>query len=373
MIKRLIDIKSNIREGKVLIIYGPRQIGKTTLVKQFLKETKLRYRFDTGDNFEIVSNLSQCTYQSTRDHVGNYDLIVIDEAQKIPHIGTALKLMADTYPEKYLIATGSSSFELANKTSESLTGRKRVVTLYPVSQTELALDFARSELVSELENYLIFGGYPEVFSTNIRTEKEEIIRLIANSYLIKDILEFDKIKNSETLYRLLKLLAFQIGSQVSMSELAQQISIDVKTVQNYIDLLVKSFVIFPLHGFSRNLRSEVTKMSKYYFYDLGIRNALISNFNKLENRNDVGELWENFLIAERIKKNDYSKSLPNIYFWRTYRQKEIDYIEEKGGWLYGYEFKFKPKSTTAPSEWLENYPEAQFEEVSKDNYLDFIL
>jgi len=373
MIKRAIKVQGLIKKGKVLIVYGARQVGKTTLVKRFLEETKLRYRYDTGDNFQIAQELSVCTYQSTDNHVGNHELIVIDEAQKIPNIGNALKLMVDRHPDKYFIATGSSSFELANKTGESLTGRKRVVSLYPVSQLELSHTQSPSELNAELNRYLIYGSYPEIVTANVNADKEENIKTITFSYLIKDILEFDRIKNSETIFKLLKLLAFQVGSEVSANELGANIGVDTKTVLNYLDLLEKSFVIFPLGGFSRNLRKEITKMSKYYFYDNGVRNSLISNFNKLEDRDDIGQLWENFLMVERRKRNSYKNFGTNYYFWRTYDQKEIDLIEENGGKLFGFEFKWKPQNSKAPDLWLKTYNNALYQEINGKNYLDFIL
>ncbi|MBU1088675.1 ATP-binding protein [Patescibacteria group bacterium] len=373
MIKRILKIKDLIEKGKVLMIYGPRQVGKTTLVKMFLDKTKLKYRYDTGDSFEIANNLSQCTYKSTDEHVENYDLIVIDEAQKIENIGNALKLMVDRYPEKYYIVTGSSSFDLANKIDESLTGRKNVYTLYPISQLELNLTISKSELKSNLENYLIYGSYPEVLSKQIFLDKEFVIKMITNSYLIKDILEFNRIKNSQTIYKLLKLLAFQIGSEVSTTELASQLSIDVKTVSYYLDLLQKSFVIFPLYGFSRNLRSEISKMNKFYFYDVGIRNALISNFNKLDSRDDIGQIWENFVLTERIKLKEYSKTSVNYYFWRTYGQQEIDLIEEAGGKISGYEFKWQKNNSKSPKLWLQTYPNASYQEINRENYFEFIL
>jgi len=373
MIKRIFNLNKLIKRGRVLVIYGPRQVGKTTLIKDFLSTTKLKYRYDSGDNIELANELSKCTYDSTDNHVKNYDLVVIDEAQKIPNIGNALKLMIDRHPDKYFIATGSSSFDLANKTGESLTGRKRLLTLYPISQLELDKELATSELKTNLTKYLIYGSYPEILTTHLDSEKEEILKLIANSYLLKDILEFDRIKNSEKIFNLLKLLAFQVGSEVSANELAKQLSIDTKTVLSYLDLLEKSFVIFSLSGFSRNLRKEVTKMSKYYFYDNGIRNAVISSFNKLADRNDIGQLWENFLMIERMKRNSYTRFNTNSYFWRTYEQQEIDLIEENSGKLFGFEFKWKEEKVKPPKLWLETYETATFNVINRDNYLDFII
>jgi predicted AAA+ superfamily ATPase len=372
MIPRSLSIKDNLKAGKVLILYGARQVGKTTLVKEFLSKTELKYRYDTGDNFQVADQLSKCTYQSTQDHVGNNELIIIDEAQKIANIGTALKLMVDINPNLYVIATGSSSFELANMTNESLTGRKKVYQLFPIAQQELAAIYAPSELKNNKQEFMVYGSYPEVVTLDDREEKIELVREITYSYLIKDILEFDKIRNSEKIYKLLQLLAFQIGSEVSANELAQSVGIDVKTIQRYLDLLKKSYVIFDLNAYSSNPRKEISKGSKYYFYDLGIRNALIGNFNLLDQRNDVGAMWENFMIIERIKRDAYMKKYKNYYFWRTYTQKEVDFIEEYDGKIVAYEFKFNPQITQAPKAWHDSYPDTQYYTIHTDNYLEFI-
>lgn len=372
MIKRAYDLNKEIEKGKVVIIYGARQVGKTTLIESFLKSTKLKYRYDTGDNFELSQTLSKCTYDTTDNHVGDYELIVIDEAQKIPNIGNALKLMVDRFSKVCFIVTGSSSFDLANQTDESLTGRKKIISLYPISQLELSNIYAPSEITTNLEKYLIYGSYPEIIKEKTDAKKAEKIKMITNSYLIKDILEFDRVKNSEKIYNLLKLLSFQIGSEVSANELGQKLSIDTKTVLTYLDLLQKSFVIFKLSGFSRNLRKEVTKMSKYYFYDNGIRNALISNFNKIIDRDDVGRLWENFIIVERMKRNSIQKHYTNSYFWRTYDKDEIDLIEENSGKLFAYEIKWHNKNVKVPSVWKETYKNASYDIVNRDNYLKFV-
>jgi len=373
MITRIRNIRKELEKGKVLVVYGARQVGKTTLINSFLKTTKLKFKSVSGDDLQLGIALSECTLESTRDFVGDYELIVIDEAQKIQNIGLALKLMVDNYPDRYFIATGSSSFDLASKTSESLTGRKRIVELFPISQQELSMENSKSELKLQLESILVYGSYPEVITSVLRKGKERVIKAIANSYLLKDLLEFEGIKNAKVIVNILKLLAFQIGSEVSTKEIASNVGIDYKTVMKYLDLLEKSFVIFPLTGFSRNLRKEVSKMSKYYFYDTGIRNALISNFNRIEDRDDVGKLWENFLMIERKKKNSYADFSTNYYFWRTYEQQEIDLIEENSGKLFGYEFKWKEKNTKAPRLWLETYVNASFLEVNQSNYLDFVL
>ncbi|MFH1561489.1 MAG: DUF4143 domain-containing protein [Patescibacteria group bacterium] len=298
---------------------------------------------------------------------------MIDEAQRIQNIGLALKLMVDMYPERYFIATGSSSFDLASKTSEALTGRKNVVNLYPISQNELFEGRSISEMSQSIEESLIFGAYPEVIKASNFKSKEKVIKQIMNSYLLKDVLEFEGIKNAKVILNILKLLAFQIGSEVSTVEIGKNVGIDYKTVMKYLDLLEKSFVIFPLSGFSRNLRKEVSKMSKYYFNDLGVRNALISNFNKISDRNDIGQLWENFLLIERIKRNNYAEFSTNYYFWRTYEQQEIDLIEENGGKLYGYEFKWKAEKSKPPKLWLKTYENSTFQVINQENYFDFVL
>ncbi len=372
MIQRYVGISENLKSGKVLILYGPRQVGKTTLVHEFLKKTTLRSRYVTGDDLQLANDLSKCTATSTANFVGNYELLVIDEAQRIPNIGLALKLMVDANPNKYFIATGSSSFDLASRTEESLTGRKNTINLFPISQLELLKESSPIELINKIESFLIYGSYPDVISQSTYSEKEDILRQLSNSYLLKDILEYSGVKNSEKILQILKLLAFQVGSEVSTVEIANKVEIDSKTVAKFLDLFEKSFVIFRLGGFSRNLRKEVSKMSKYYFYDTGIRNALISNFNKLENRDDIGLLWENFLMIERKKRNSYLKTSQNYYFWRTYDQKEIDLIEEHSGKLHGFEFKWQVKRSKPPKLWLETYDNASYSEINNENYLDFI-
>lgn len=373
MITRIRDVEKEMQKGKALVIYGARQVGKTTLIKKYLEKTKFNYKFVTGDDLELGIELSKCTMESTKNFVGDFELLVIDEAQRIENIGLALKLMVDNYPDKYFIATGSSLFDLASKTSESLTGRKRVVKLFPISQCELIVGKSKFDLIQQLENYLVYGTYPDVINKKIKKDKAQVITDITNSYLLKDLLEFEGIRNAKKILSILKLLAFQIGSEVSTVEIAKSVGIDHKTVTKYLDLLEKSFVIYSLNGFSRNLRKEISKMSKYYFYDNGIRNALISNFNSLENRGDVGQLWENFLMIERIKRNSYTDFYTNSYFWRTYEKQEIDLIEENRGRLFGYEFKWRERKVKVPKLWLETYKEAIFEVVNKDNYLDFVV
>lgn len=372
MFNRAINVSDHLEKNKVLIIYGPRQVGKTTLVKSFLQKTDLQYQFFTGDQLDFARDFSLCDLSLIKKMLGNSNLLVIDEAQKIENIGTALKLVVDNIQDIYVIVTGSSSFDLANSTTEALTGRKNVVTLYPLSCMELAYHYTAYEIDKALPDYLIYGMYPNILTYQGYQEKQNRIVEIKDSYLIKDILEFHRVKRSQVVIDLLKLLAFQVGSQVSTLELGKQLGLDNKTVATYLELLEKSFILYRLNGFSRNLRKEVRKMSKYYFYDLGIRNALISNFNHLSDRNDVGQLWENFLLMERIKSHAYQKQPVNYYFWRTYDKKEIDLIEERAGTLSGYEFKWNQKHTPAPKEWLSTYENATYSVINRDNYQQFI-
>lgn len=373
MVTRKLNIREHLEPNKVLVIHGPRQVGKTTLLNQFLANTELNYKFFSGDDKNFAKDFSQCDIEFIKKLLGGTQLLAIDEAHKIEDVGRALKIAVDFIPGLYVIVTGSSSFDLSNVTDEPLTGRKNIVQLYPLSLSELADTYGTYQTKRSLADYLIYGMYPNVVTYPTYDQKQNRIVEIADSYLIKDILEFDKVKKSKTVMELLKLLAFQIGSEVSTKELADKLGLDAKTVKRYLDLLEKSFVILQLTGFSRNLRNEVNKMSKYYFYDLGIRNALIANFNTLDLRNDVGHLWENFAIMEKVKANFYNGIYTNYYFWRTYEQKEIDLIEERGGNLYGYEFKWTEDRVKAPKEWLETYKNASYAIITSNNYDDFLL
>jgi hypothetical protein len=361
------------KQGKALIISGPRRIGKTTLVKQYLSQTKLKYRFETGDDFRTRQIFESQDLQLISDHLNGIDIIAIDEAQRIREVGYSLKLIVDNIPDVKVIATGSASFALAGQVGEPLTGRKLTLNMYPVSVLELSAVYPKQELQQKLNDFLIFGTYPEVLTTDKKDEKIEILKEITGSYLLKDILEMDKIKSHKTVVNLLKMLALQVGNEVSFSEIGRQLQVDNKTVARYVDLFEKSFIIYPLSAFSRNLRNELTGKNKYYFYDNGIRNALISNFNSFDMRNDTGGLWENFMVLERIKRNAYKGYSPNLYFWRTYDQKEIDMIEERDGGLFGYEFKFGKKMPKPPKLWTETYNEASYKVYNTDNYLNFIV
>jgi hypothetical protein len=369
---RPIKINEALKNSDVVVVYGARQVGKTTLVKQYLDTYEGKKAYYTGDDLEFADSISKCSLEVFKKMFTGLSLIVIDEAQKIENIGRAVKLIVDNMDSVKFILTGSSSFDLANKTGETLTGRKTVLTLYPISQKEILQYTSQFRLEKNLPEYLIYGSYPSVLTAKTYAEKEEKLRELVNSYLLKDILAFNLVKSSKPIRDLLKLLAFQIGSEVSLNELASSLEIDKNTVARYIDLLEKSFVLFSLGGFSRNLRKEVYKSQKHYFYDLGIRNSLIANLNPIDLRNDIGQLWENFLLIERIKRNSYLKNYPNYYFWRTYDQKEIDFIEEIKGTLNAYEFKWSKNKVSTPTEFLNTYKNSNFEIVNKDNYFEFV-
>ncbi|MEW5894165.1 MAG: ATP-binding protein [Candidatus Omnitrophota bacterium] len=371
-IPRFYNIHDILEPGKALIIYGPRQVGKTTLLMDFLKGCGEKYRYESGDNLKVQSIFGSRDLDLLKEYTSGYDIVAVDESHKIPHIGESLKIIVDHIPGLKVIVTGSSSFELAGQVGEPLIGRKKTLTLFPVAQLELRKIFNKVEVRDRIGETLVFGGYPEVITSDSKKEKAEILDDLVHSYLLKDILEFERIKGAKTLLDILRLLAFQIGKEVSLNEIAVQIGIDNKTVAKYIDLFEKSFIIFNLRGYSRNLRKEVTKKGKYYFYDTGIRNAVISNFNDLELRDDKGGLWENFLFIERLKKRVYHEIFANMYFWRTYNQKEIDLLEEREGRLFGYEFKWGEKTPKIPEEFLSAYPEGSVDVIDQQNYLDFV-
>lgn len=364
-------VKSNLIPGKVVILYGARRVGKTTLIKKIL-EDESNAIFVSGEDVFVQKPLSSQSIDQLKLFIGSKDLLVIDEAQEIPNIGINLKLIVDHLPHVRILATGSSAFDLANKTGEPLTGRKRTFTMFPISQIELGKIESFSQTQALLESRLLYGLYPEVINLNSIEEKKAYLHEIVSSYLFKDILMFEEVKKSKKMIDLLILLAFQIGKEVSHNELATNLGINKATVDRYLDLLEKVFIIVNVRGFSRNLRSEVTKTSRYYFYDNGVRNALINNFNPILQRNDIGELWENYLVSERLKFQEYTSTFCHNYFWRTYDQKEIDWLEEREGQLFAYEFKWGDKIAKCPAKFSESYTQSVFTCVNKSNYLQFI-
>lgn len=372
-IARIYDEDSIFQKGKVNLIYGPRRVGKTELIIKLIKESTLRIFEGTGDDSQLRKILDSEDKTLILNSFSGYDLIFIDEAQRIPKIGWALKILVDNLSNCIIIATGSSSFQLSSSTGEPLTGRNITKMLFPISVMELSQQFGGMWVMQNLAKMLIYGMYPESLTSANNYESAKYLLSLRDSYLMKDILELENIKNSDKLFDLLKLLAFQIGNEVSLSELANSLGIARQTVERYLDLLEKTFVIKKLGGFSSNLRKEVVKTSRYYFYDNGIRNSVLNNFAPLDSRNDIGMLWENFLVMERIKSQNYKGIVNNNYFWRTYDRKEVDLVEEKDGQLSGFEFKWSPKKVKIQKEWLATYPNATFEVVHQDNFMSFVV
>jgi len=371
-IPRAIDLGEWLRPRRVGLVYGPRRVGKTSLVEHWLSELADRKVLRANGDGALVRNLMS-SQDSARllDWVAGYDVLFLDEAQRIPEVGWGLKILVDARPEMTIVATGSASFALAGAVGEPLTGRQTAIPLYPIGVGELPLN--DYELAEQLPNLLVYGMYPEVRTAASDAERRDILRELASSYLFRDILELDRVRHAQTLVDLLTLIALQVGSLVSVNELASTLGVDAKTVTRYLDLLEKSYVLVNLRGFSRNLREEVTRTSKYYFYDTGIRNAVLNNFNPVSGRNDVGALWENFLLMERIKAGSYARRDARRYFWRTWQQKEIDLIEEADGRLSGFEFKWSPRQRVRrPEQFLAAYPDASFSVVTPANWLAFV-
>ena len=372
MINRIIEnsLKDELFKGKAFIILGARQVGKSSLLKKMFGNRKDIVWLD-GDLAETQLLFENLTVSKAKTILGDAKIIIIDEAQSILNIGLKLKVFTDHFKEIQLIATGSSSFDLANKINEPLTGRKWEYLLFPLSFQEMVNHGNTFEEHKQLHKRLIFGYYPDVVCHE--SQAIDILKQLTTSYLYKDILQWEKLKKSDKILKLLHAIAFQVGSQVSYSELGQICGLDNKTVEKYIMLLEQAYVIFRLPSFSRNLRNELKFSKKIYFYDNGIRNTLISNFNAVELRQDVGALWENFLIAERMKRNSYAKYYAQSYFWRTQDQKEIDLIEEYNGKLYAFEFKWNTKKAIkTPSLFSKAYPDAEFQSITPENYWDFL-
>ncbi len=361
------------KPGKVFVLYGPRRTGKTSIIEQYLNEIEGKTFKGTGDDFDLRQIFSSQKQTRIISNFKGYDTVFIDEAQSVRHIGMGLKILIDGLPELRIIVTGSSSFKLSHQIGEPLTGRQTVSMLYPISVGELNAQFGGMEVNKNLDEYLIFGMYPETLTMENHSDKKDYLIQLRNSYLFKDILELENLRNGDKLNDLLKLLAFQIGNEVSLNELSISLGIAKQTVFRYLELLERAFIIKKINGFSRNLRNEITKTHRYYFLDNGIRNAVINNFNDMGTRMDQGMLWENFCFIERLKKQEYQRIYSNNYFWRTYTQQEIDMVEERDGKLYGYEFKWntkkKPKS---PKLWTNTYPDATFQSITPDNFLEFV-
>ncbi|MDD4476775.1 MAG: ATP-binding protein [Patescibacteria group bacterium] len=365
-------VENSLKEKqKVVILYGPRQAGKTTLIKAIISNFKNEPPYYTGDDLYTQELFGKNELEILKRTVGEEKLLIIDEAQRIPNIGLSLKLLVDNLPITILVS-GSSSFDIANRINEPLTGRTSTFQLFPLSYKELKKNFQMMSPESALEEMLRFGMYPKIHTLASEEEKQNYLYELLNNYLYKDILTFENVRKPKKAVDLLALLALQIGKEVSVSELAQNLSISQKSVENYLDVLEKMFVVVNLRGFSRNLRKEISKTSKYYFADIGLRNALIRNFNPLRLRSDYGELFENWLVVEKMKRANNEQTHANFYFWRTYDQKEIDLVEERDGKLFGYEFKWSAKKTKPPADWLKTYTEAGYEVIDRENYQKFL-
>jgi len=372
MITRQLEniIEKKLDSRKAIILLGPRQTGKTTLLEKIVTKRENFLQLNCDDPF-VREQLENANTEKLKQIIGDHKIVFIDEAQRVKNIGLTLKLITDGMKAIQLIVSGSSSLDLANEINEPLTGRKWEYMLYPISWQELYNHFGYISAMQQLEQRIVYGMYPEVITN--RGNEKDILKQITSSYLYKDLFSFKGIRKPEILEKLLKALALQVGSQVSYNELANTLQIDKNTVNNYIDLLEKAYVVFRLQPFSRNLRNEIGSSRKIYFYDTGIRNSIINNYNTFSNRNDIGALWENFIIAERMKFTHYNAMYSNTYFWRTHQKQEIDYIEERDGKLFAYEFKWKErKNNKFPETFTNAYPNSELQIISKEDFLSFI-
>ena len=366
------DISKEIVPKRVLVVYGPRRVGKTTMLEAYLKEKSGgSVYYANGDDARLHEIFKPQYRKEILDFARPHDIIALDEAQYIPNIGIGAKMMIDAFPEKNIILTGSSSLDLSNKLGEPLTGRHFTLMLLPLSQREM--EESRFELKTHLEDFLIYGSYPEVLNESDIQKKIKILNELVSSYLFKDVLMLEAVKYPELLKEVLKLVAFQVGNEVSLNEIAVTVKTDVKTVGRYLDLLEKMFIVKKVRGFSRNLRNEISKKAKYYFLDNGVRNAVISQFNPLSLRNDVGALWENFIFMELLKKSTIEGAFDTYYFWRTHTGQEIDIVRESNGQLSAIECKWSEEKGAAPPLWKAAYPDATFEIIHQNNYLERLL
>jgi len=359
--------------NKVLVLLGPRRVGKTVLIQQILNKVSEPYLFLNGEDLSSRELFKRRTVQNFLQILDGKLFLIIDEAQKIPDIGNCLKLMVDEIAGLKILITGSSAFDVNNNTGEPLTGRKYTFKLYSFSEQEYNMIYPVTQRKDKLRERLIYGNYPELLKLHTKEQKNRYLNEVVTSYLMKDILAFENLKNSDKIIDLLRLLAFQVGNLVSTSELGRQLGMNGTTVSKYLDLLSKVFIIHRVGGFSRNLRKEITKNNKWYFLDNGIRNILIANLNPIELRDDIGALWENYIISERIKHQEYTGMIVNNYFWRTYDQQEIDWIENRGGKLYAYEIKWNPnKKSKVPAAWRKEYIDSEFQIINAENYEDWV-
>lgn len=366
------NIIKKLHTNKVVIVFGARRVGKTMLVKKILAQVNEPVLTLNGEDINVHDKLAIRSVENYKQILGSYKLLYIDEAQKIPEIGLKLKLMIDEIEGLKIIISGSSSFDIHKDAGEPLTGRKYSFNLFALSENEYNQVENSISKIDKVRERLIFGNYPELLHLPDREDKIDYLNEMVSSYLLKDILVYENIKNSQKIFNLLRLIAFQIGGEVSLQKLGNQLGISKNTVEKYLDLLSKVFILHKVEGFSRNLRKEITKNSRWYFLDNGIRNAVIANFNTIESRNDIGALWENYMISERLKYQEYKRLSSNNYFWRTYEQQEIDWVEERDGSLFGYEFKWKEDKVKIPTQWKSAYPDASFEVINMDNFNNWL-
>lgn len=370
--KAMAQLAGSVKPGRVVAVYGPRQSGKTTLVRKYLKTFRGRVFATTGEDVATAEALRSSSVETLRQRFGDLDLLFIDEAQTVRGIGQALKLLVDSLPDLRVVVSGSSSFELAGQVGEPLVGRKRTIVLYPLAFAEIAGADGVASASARLGEMLRWGMYPEVWLAKSERARREALRELVEGYLFKDVIAFESLRNSDKIRRLLMLIAFQIGKEASLSELAANLGIARQTVERYLDLLEKTFVIYRVNGFSRNLRSEVVKMSRWYFNDNGVLNAVTGILSAPEDRADAGALWENWAMAERRKLLAWTGSGARRWFWRTYAQAEVDSVEEEDGHLRAWEFKWGRKTPKAPLSWREAYPDATFGVVSPETMIPFV-
>jgi hypothetical protein len=376
MINLVRDLSDNIlkklKPNKVVLVFGARRVGKTLLVKEILAKVNEPVLILNGEDINVHDKLAIRSVENYKQILGTYKLLYIDEAQKIPEIGEKLKLMIDEIDGLKIIISGSSSFDIHKDAGEPLTGRKYTFNLYTFSENEYNQIENSISKIDKLSERLVFGNYPELLHLPDRDDKIDYLNEMISSYLLKDILVYEHIKNSQKIFNLLRLVAFQLGGEVSLQELGKQLGISKNTVEKYLDLLNKVFILHKVEGFSRNLRKEITKNSRWYFLDNGIRNAVIANFNPVHARNDIGSLWENYMISERLKYQSFKRISSNNYFWRTYEQQEIDWVEERDGSLFGYEFQWKEDKVKIPTQWKSAYSGASFELINVNNFNEWL-
>ena len=366
-------IFKKLQPNKVIVLLGARRVGKTKLIEKLIENAGEKTLFLNGDDVETHNLLEIQSTSNFKRLLGDTKFLIIDEAQEIPNIGKKLKLMVDTIPELKILVTGSSAFEINNQIGEPLVGRMKTINLYPIAQLEFSKTENFLQTKSNLEDRLIFGSYPELSKITNREDKINYLKELVNTQLLRDIFAFEGIKKRDKIIALLQMISFRTGSELSLESIGRDLQISKNTVEKYLDLFSKVFIIYSVSGFSRNRDNEITKMKKWYFVDNGIRNAIINSFNPLNMREDVGKLWENYLNSERIKKMSYQENYVFDYFWRTHTKQEIDRIEEKDEKLQAFEYKYGKAKYKIPSEFAKSYPLATFEIINQDNYLDYIL